>query len=317
MASASATQANSERKFVDLAALSLAVCVSHQGSFRKAALALGIRPSVVSRRIQVLEDALGVSLFQRRSQGVQPTIAGRRILHQGVAILTDVDALLRTAVLSGSGTEGQLRVGIVASIAGGNARNLLAGFMAAYPDVGLDIVEGLPQEHTAAVRSLRMDIALVVGAPAATGCEVQLLWSEPIFVAVSVSSPLAASATLRWDQLAAEIFNVSKMGPGPEIEDIVIRHLSELGRRPIIEPRTVQRGGLLGLVSLGIGITLVGTAEAAVTYPNVVFRPLVGEVLPFSAVWMANNDNPALRRFLSLARTQMRIRTSPAVETGS
>ena len=226
---------------------------------------LGIRPFVVSRRIRVLEDALGVSLFQRRSQGVQPTIAGCRILHQGVAILTDVEALLRSAALSGSGTEGQLCIGIVTSIAGGNARDLLAGFMAAYPDVGLDIVEGLPQDHTAAIRSLRMDVALVVGAPAASGCDVELLWSEPIFVAVSVKSALAAMATLRRDQLAAEVFIVSKMGPGPEIEDIVMRHLSELGRRPIIEPRPVQRGGLLGLVSLGIGITLVGTAEAAVT----------------------------------------------------
>jgi hypothetical protein len=51
---------------------------------------------------------------------------------------------------------------------------------------------------------------------------------------------------------------------------------------------------------------LVGTAEAAVTYPGVVFRPLEGETLPFSAVWTDNNDNPALRRFLSLARVLMR-----------
>ena len=121
-------------------------------------------------------------------------------------------------------------------------------------------------------------------------------------------------AALRWDQLAAEVFVVSKMGPGPEIEDIVMRHLSELGRRPIIEPRPVQRGGL---VSLGIGITLVGTAEASITYPDVAFRPLVDEILPFSAVWMANNDNPALRRFLSLAQAQMRTQTSPVGVAGA
>ena len=113
-------------------------------------------------------------------------------------------------------------------------------------------------------------------------------------------------ADLRWDQLGAEVFIVSKMGPGPEIEDIVMRHLSELGRRPVIEPRAVQRGGLLGLVSLGIGITLVGTAEASVTYPGVVFRPLERELLRFSVIWTDDNDNPALRRFLGLVRTQMR-----------
>ena len=301
-------------EFLDLAALSLALCVSNQGSFRKAASALGVRPSVVSRRVRVLEDALGVSLFQRRSQGAEPTIAGQRIFDQGLAILTDAEALLRTAALSGVGTEGQLRIGIVGSIAGGKAREMLVAFTAAHPEVELNVVEALPQEHIAAIRALRMDVALVVGSPGASGCNLEPMWSEPIFVAIAKSSALASMASLRWDQLAAEIFIVSKMGPGPEIEDIVMRHLSELGRRPIIDPRPVQRGGLLGLISLGLGITLVGTAEAAVTYPDVVFRPLVGEVLPFSVVWMGNNDNPALRRFLGLARSLMRRRTSAAGE---
>ena len=87
-----------------------------------------------------------------------------------------------------------------------------------------------------------------------------------------------------------------------------MRHLVDLGRTPVVEPRAVQRGGLLGLVSLGMGISLVGTAEAAVTYPGVVFRRLEGELLPFSVVWADNNDNPALRRFLTLAREQERRR---------
>ena len=95
-----------------------------------------------------------------------------------------------------------------------------------------------------------------------------------------------------------------------------MRHLVDLGRTPVVEPRAVQRGGLLGLVSLGIGISLVGTAEAAVTYPGVVFRRLEGELLPFSAVWADNNDNPALRRFLTLAREQARRALQFLVEFG-
>lgn len=294
---------------IDLLALRQALVVQEQGSFRKAAVALRLPTSVVSRRIRSLEDFVGVGLFQRRSQGAVPTIAGRRILTQATAILAEVEMLVRTAALAGSGSEGELCVGVVSSIAGGHIRDLLSSFMTTHAGVALYLVEGLPQDHVAAVRALRMDIALVVASPAACGCIVEPLWTEPIYVAVSTKSALAQIDELRWEHLASELFIVSNMGPGPEIQDIVMQHLTELGRRPALEPRPVQRGGLLGLVSLGIGITLVGAAEAKVIYPDVVFRPLVGEVLPFSAVWMGNNDNPALRRFLSLARSQMRTRT--------
>lgn len=291
---------------LDLPALHYAMLVRDFGSFRKAAKALGVEASVISRKVRALEDAIGVSLFQRQSQGVQPTAAGKQILLLARIILTDVEALLRTAALSGSGAEGQLCVGIIGSIAGGHARELLADFIASHPGVEIDLVEGTPGDHSKAIRTLRMDVALVVGSPAAAGCNVEPLWSEPIFVALSEKSPLAAAPILRWDQLGEERFIVSNASLGPDIHDIVIRHFVDLGRKPVVEPRAVQRSGLLGLVSLGVGISLVGTAEAAVTYPGVVFRPLEGETLPFSAVWTDKNDNPALRRFLSLARVQMR-----------
>lgn len=151
-----------------------------------------------------------------------------------------------------------------------------------------------------------MDVAILIDSPSAPGCVVEPLWVEPIFVAVSAKSALAAIAELQWHHIASQSFIVSMVGPGSDIQDIVMQHLAELGHRPAVELRPVQRGGLLGLVSLGVGITLVGKAEAAVTYPGVVFRPLEREMLPYCAVWAENNDNPALRRFLSLARAQMR-----------
>lgn len=60
----------------------------------------------------------------------------------------------------------------------------------------------------------------------------------------------------------------------------------------------------MAMVGLGFGVTLVSGAEAGVAYPHVAFVPLAGEVLPFSAVWSPDNDNPALRRLLSEARVQ-------------
>jgi hypothetical protein len=59
------------------------------------------------------------------------------------------------------------------------------------------------------------------------------------------------------------------------------------------------------LVGIGQGVSITSEATVASSFPNVVFRSISGgdETVQFSAVWLAENDNPALRRLLSLART--------------
>ena len=129
-----------------------------------------------------------------------------------------------------------------------------------------------------------MDVTFVVGSPPAPGCIVEPLWSEPILVALASNHPLSSEEVVQWPQLASECFIVSRTDPGPEIHDYVVKKLSTLGLHPIVEPRPVRRDGLIALVGLGRGVSLVGAAEAGVSYPGVMFRPSEGEMLPFSAV---------------------------------
>ena len=291
---------------IDVDALQWALIVDELGSFRKAAESLMVHPSVVSRRVRALEDVLGVSVFQRRIAGATSTRAGRRILTRGRVIAAEIAELVRIAKSSSIGSEGALCVGTVSSVAGGTARELLRAFVTTYQDVDLQIVEGSPRDHISEIRALKMDVTFVVGTPPAPDCAVEPLWSEPILVALGIDHPLAATEVIKWPQLALERFIVSKTDPGPEIHDYVIKQLSALGWHPIVEPRPVRRDGLMALVGLGRGVSLVGAAEAGVTYPGVVFRPMAGEMLPFSVVWSERNDNPVLRRFLSLSRAHLK-----------
>ena len=61
----------------------------------------------------------------------------------------------------------------------------------------------------------------------------------------------------------------------------------------------------MAVVGLGRGTTVVVAADSAVVYPGVVFRVLADELLPLSVIWSAQNDNPVLRRFMSLARSRV------------
>lgn len=83
-----------------------------------------------------------------------------------------------------------------------------------------------------------------------------------------------------------------------------MRALATLGRHPEIQVQSVGRDNLLPLVAIGRGLTLVSEAMTVAWLPGITYRPIVGEILPFSAVWSPSNDNPAFRRLLSMARTR-------------
>ncbi|MBR7508434.1 hypothetical protein KC216_21470, partial [Mycobacterium tuberculosis] len=71
---------------------------------------------------------------------------------------------------------------------------------------------------------------------------------------------------------------------------------------PRIEQHAVHRDTLMQIVAAGGGLALTSEATVATHFPGVIYRPLAGEILPFYAIWSPSNDNPAFRRFLSLAR---------------
>jgi DNA-binding transcriptional LysR family regulator len=99
---------------LDIVSITHALLVAECLSFRRAARMLGVRQSAVSRRVRVLEDQLGVSLFERYHAGVRVTAAGARFLDQAR------DALLhnavKTASAAGRGAIGRLNIGILSSM---------------------------------------------------------------------------------------------------------------------------------------------------------------------------------------------------------
>lgn len=278
------------------------VAVAEASGVRRAAVNLGVRQSIVSRRVRDLEDDLGVSLFERHRAGVRLTYAGTRFLGDLRSILARLDAAVRSVAAAGTAGEGRLKIGVVASFSTSFLNRLLRQFMAAHPNVDLDIAEGFPGEHIGSIQSRTLDVAFVTGNPTVPGCDVETLWSDPILAALPSDHPLTASRALDLQNAATERFVVSHSAPGPEIHDFIVKRLSDLGHSPRVDAFEVGREGLMSMVGLNFGITLVSGAEAGVSYPGVRMVPLLGETLPFSAVWSPDNDNPALRRFLSAAR---------------
>lgn len=278
------------------------VAAAEHGSFRRAGAALGLSQSAVSRSIAELEDQIGASLFHRHTWGVSQTFAGQRFLANAKKALKILGESAHDVAAAGRGENGCVRIGIYSSIASGFLTELLRRYSDGHRKVQIEIVDGSANELAAAIRDLRLDVAFLTGEREWPECERAQLWSERVFIALPVSHPLGIRDKLTWSDLVGEAFVVSTVAQRDDVHAHIQREFVDLGRLPDIEAQSVGLDNLLPLVALGRGLTLVCEAMTATQVPGVIYRPILGEALPFSAVWSAKNDNPAFRRLLSLAK---------------
>lgn len=297
-------------ELIELRQLRYFVAAAEHGSFRKAGAALGRSQSAISRSVAELEDQIGASLFHRHTWGVSQTFAGQRFLTTARKTIRIVGEGARDVTSVGRGESGCVRIGIYSSIASGFLTELLRRYGERHRNVQIDMIDWAANEHVAAIRNLRLDVAFLAGNREWSECERTQLWSERVFVVLPDYHPLTSHDVLAWRDLTGETFIVSAVAPGDEVHAHLMRALADLGGRPDIEVQAVGLDNLLPLVALGRGLTLVGEAMTVAQFPGVIYRPILGEVLPFSAVWSASNDNPAFRRLLSLAKA-MAVRSAP------
>ena len=115
--------------------LRYAVAAAENGSFRRAAEALMLRQSTLSRCIRQLEESIGLIVFERFSGGVRPTQAGQEFLRNARSILEQVDALAATAHRTGRGEAGRLAIGFYTSLSAGNLRATLTDVARRFPQL--------------------------------------------------------------------------------------------------------------------------------------------------------------------------------------
>lgn len=276
----------------DIASLRSALMVREHLGFRRASEVLGVNPSVLSRRVLALEDALGVSLFQRTSGGARPTGAGERFLTEVECALELISKAAVRAGAAGRGEVGRLRLGHVWPVTAGPAEALLCAYRRAADGVELELRSGSAGDLAAAVLDRQLDVALVDHDDAPPGLERLSLWSEPWVLARALDAgdealgqaPILCAAGDDWAGIQ--------------------RLVTARGGRADVRVQMTSHDGILGLVAAGAGHAIVPQSVAHATRAAVAFAPLPGAPasLSVAAAWRNDHDNPALRRFVSLLR---------------
>ncbi len=123
----------------DFEAMTAFAAIAERRSFAKAAVALGVSPSTLSQTIRELEEGLGVRLLNRTTRSVAPTEAGERLLDRLRPILSDFDAAIDTVRAFRDKPSGLIRLTVPPPAASFILAPNLQRFLAAYPDISLEI----------------------------------------------------------------------------------------------------------------------------------------------------------------------------------
>lgn len=147
-------------------------------------------------------------------------------------ILRNVDDGAEDIAAIGRSESGFVRIGIFSSIASGFLAELLRAYHRAHPRVQVELIDGNPSEHVAAIRQFSLDVAFLTGTRLWSDCDTSYFWSERVFAVLPEDHSLAARDEVDWTDLVDETFIVNDVAPGREIHDYLVQRLAGLGQHP-------------------------------------------------------------------------------------
>lgn len=172
------------------------LAVAEEGGFTRAATRLHMVQSGVSASIRSLERELGVSLFERTTQHVELTEAGRALIPEARRVLGAVRQARQVVTEVRDGARGRLSVGILQSLTPGSVLAALAAFRAEHPLVQVELAAPEPAataSHAAKVRDGELDLAVLVTTGPVRDLRLHALRTETVALACAVDHPVAAA----------------------------------------------------------------------------------------------------------------------------
>src|SRR5580698_1858322 len=145
----------------DLVDLSLFRQVVEAGSITAGAARAHLALAAASTRIRNMEEALGAPLLVRRRQGITPTPAGRTLLQHARAILRQAERLREDLGAYAGGLAGQVKVLSNTNALTEFLPEALSSFLAAHPQVSVDLEERLSDEIVGLIAEGVADIGIV------------------------------------------------------------------------------------------------------------------------------------------------------------
>jgi DNA-binding transcriptional LysR family regulator len=244
----------------DLTDLSLFRDIVEAGSITHGAERANLALAAASTRVRHMEEALGAPLLVRGRQGVTPTQAGRTLLQHARTILRQAERLHEDLGAYAGGRAGQVRVLSNTNALTEFLPEALSSFLAANPNVSIDIEERLSDEIVGQIAEGVADLGLVAATVDASALETYPFRKDRFVLVVAHDHPLAA----RRDVAFAQVLDHDFVGldRASALQRFLADKASRIGQRLRLRVQLRSFDAVCRLVECGVGIGIVPETTA-------------------------------------------------------
>ena len=283
------------------------LAVAEALNFTKAAALLRVAQPALSRRVQDLEDEIGVDLLKRSPRGVVLTAEGKLFLDKTRHILKLADESVEQVRALARGEEGELHMGYAPAPTVEILPPALAAFQKAFPRVRVLLHDFSEQELIDGLRNGRLELALMPrgAGPQSVGLEFETLRSYPICVAVAPKHRFARLKTITLEMVAAEPMIGFNRKDYPEYYVGLDRLFEPLGIKPRVVVECDSSSSLITEIETGRGVAIASPVLRHASGKRLLYRPLTGttEVLSVGIARAMKGDvTPAGEKFCEILR---------------
>lgn len=260
--------------------LRAALAVAHHGSFRRAADAVSMSQPALSLAVIELEGALGVSLFDRTSRMVRPTVVGEAFFSSLGRSLTNLDALVKEVGMIAQSRRGHVVISSIASVAGRLMPVVLIECSKQFPEIELTLKDEVAARVIDVVRYGEADFGIVTKIEGALPDDLvfEKIVEEAFCLVCVKTHRLARKRSVMWSELDNESYVSfsTASGANAAVAEQVLLSGVKFGR--VFDASQLSTVHAMLEAPLGIGI-LPRLALPTEHHPLLTYRPLVRPVL--------------------------------------
>ncbi len=288
---------------VDVHRLRIFLSVLASGSVTAASDHLGMSGSAVSQHLTALQKETGLTLFERRGRGIEPTAAARALAAESERLLSELKRLDSVIDDLRAGSTGTLSIGYFASAGSLWMPTLAKRLQAEMPDLTLEMVltEGYPPGESPPV-----DLDVVPDDPRESlrpGYAMTPLMTDPFVALVPAGHRLAGRRRIPMIELAEESWVSSDISAGIT-ESLIARACTAAGYRPRYTVEAQDHYTATAFVAAGVGIAVIPRLASRTRVPTSVRRLQLTNPTPTRDILALTapvaRDNPAAARAVEL-----------------
>ena len=300
---------------MDVPQLRTILQVAELGSLSKAADRLRIAQPALSRQVRLLEEELGIRLFDRHGRGMVVTEAGKEVLRHAQRIMQELDEIRATVADEDAPLRGQVSIGMPPTVSDILSVPLVSAFQVRHPEARLRIVSAYTGYLLDWLHRGELDVAIMYETRPVRSLRMEPLLEEVLFLIGPPDSGLRPDLPVSFAQVAALKLFLPSLGNG--LRTILEQSAQIAGCRLEVPVEADSYSTLKNLVESGHGYTILPLApiHRDVLVGRLVYAPIEGPT-PSRRLMLTYPTDRATPRLARFAGNVMSATASDLVRSG-